>query len=83
MVKTTSIVVGEATQSFIKVDIDVLKEMLAEAFKKGVKPHTSSTVQNDKDDGHDHSSDEAQDVEEKRMKHLLELYFNFMSCYHL
>ena len=73
MVTTTPLLVGEATQSFIKVDIDSLKEMLAEAIKKGVKPRSSSTVQSDKDDGSDHSSsDEAQDLEQQENEVSLE-----------
>ena len=66
MVITTPLIVGEATQSFIKVDLDSLKDMLAEAIKKGVKPRSPSTVQSDKDDGRGHSSsDEAQDLEQE------------------
>ena len=72
MVTTTPLVVGEATQSLIKVVPNLLKEMLAKTIKKGVKSHslpttyssTVVTVQNDKDDGSDHSSsDEEQDLE--------------------
>ena len=39
--------------------------MLAKAIKKGVKPHSSLTVQSDKDDGSDHSSNEAQHLEQQ------------------
>ena len=71
-VTTTPLVVGEATQSLIKVVPNLLREMLAKAIKKGVKPRslpairssTVVTVQSDKDDGSDHSSsDEAQDLD--------------------
>ena len=66
MVTTTPLIVGKATQSFIKVGFDLLKEMLAEAIMKGVKPRSLQTVQSDKDDGSDHSSsDEAQDLEQQ------------------
>ena len=74
MVTTTPLVVGEATQSLIKVVPNLLKEMLAKTIKKGVKPRslatisssTVVTVQSDKDDGSDHSSsDEAQDLEQQ------------------
>ena len=73
-VTTTPLKVDKATQSLIKVDIDLLRKMLAETIKKGVKPRslptisssTVVTVQNDKDDGSDHSSsDEAQDLEQQ------------------
>ena len=74
-VMTTPLKVDKATQSLIKVDIDLLRKMLAETIKKGVKPHslptisssTVVTVQSDKDDGSDHSSssDEAQDLEQQ------------------
>ena len=60
MVTTTPLKMDKATQSLIKVDIDLLRKMLAETIKKGVKPRslpTSSstvvTVQSDKDDGSD------------------------------
>ena len=67
MVTTTPLIVGKATQSLIKVDIDLLKEMLAKAIKEGVKPHSLPTVQSDKDDDSDHSSsDEAQDIEQQK-----------------
>ena len=75
MVKTTPVIVGEATQSFIKVDIDLLKEMLAEAIKKGVRPCTSSTVQSDEDDNDQYSSDEAQDVEQQENQASVETIF--------
>ena len=66
MVTTTPLKVDDVTQSLIKVDIDLLKEMLAETIKKGVKPHSSLTVQSDKDGCSDHSSsDEAQDIEQQ------------------
>ena len=66
MVMTTPLIVGEATQSLIKVDTNLLKEMLAETIKKGVKPRSSPTVQSDEDNGSDHSSsDEAQDIEQQ------------------
>ena len=65
-VTTTPFIVGEATQSFIKVDTNSLKDMLAKAIKEGVKLHSLSTIQGDKDDGSDHSSsDEAQDLEQQ------------------
>ena len=71
-ITTTPLVVGEATQSLIKVVPNLLKEMLAKTIKKGVKPRslpaisssTVVTVQSDKDNGSDHSSsDEAQDLD--------------------
>ena len=73
-VTTTPLKVDKATQSLIKVDIDLLRKMLAETIKTGVKPRslpaisssTVVTVQSDKDDGSDHSSsDEAQDLEQQ------------------
>ena len=63
-VTTTRFKVDKATQSLIKVDIVLLRKMLAETIKKGVKPRslpTSSstvvTVQSDKDDGSDRSAE--------------------------
>ena len=65
MVTTTSFIVSEGTQSFVKVDINLLKKMLAKAIKKGVKPHSLPTVQGDKADGNDHYSDEPQNLEKQ------------------
>ena len=66
MVTTTPLVVGEDTQSFIKVDTNSLKDMIAKAIKEGVKPRSTPTIQSDKDDGSNHSSsDEAQDLEQQ------------------
>ena len=72
MVTAKSLIVNEATQSFIKVDIDLLKEMLAKAIKKGVKPCSLPAVQSDNEDGSDNSSDEAQNLEQEETKPSME-----------
>ena len=77
MVTTTPLVVGEAASPLIKVDVNLLKEILAEAIKKGVKPHSSLTVESDKDDDtdSDNSSVEAQDVEQQKNEASVETIF--------
>ena len=63
MITTTPLIVGESMQSLIKVDLDLLKEMLAETIKRGC---SLPTVQRDKDDGNDYFfPDEAHSLEQQ------------------
>lgn len=81
MVTTTSVIVDKGTQSFIKVDVDLMKKMLAEIIKKGVKTCSSLSVQSD--DSSKSFSAEAQILNNKKTKHLLKLLLNLKSCCNL
>ena len=69
MVTTTPLIVGKQTSSWNKIEADSLKEMVAKAIKKGVRPHSSVTTQIiDDDSDHSSSSDEANVFEEQENK---------------